>query len=259
MSTRIWERAADLPVALNGFRRPEMAVLPPGQPDVASLFTFMRDAELRFTTLRLRIVEVAHGAGGDRQTTLDVALRHPGAAKVTRTGTVDGGAADYDIWASDGATVRTYAARHGLGTERPVRRSIVGLDDGDLPSMSRVYVPVTALPIGTVAETFVHPAGFCQNVLATGRCRVSGTAEIAGREAVVLACAHPRTTEIAGDRADHALEIAVDRETGLIARLVETIGGAPTRDATVTSLLPDASLVPSALDLTFPAGTTLLY
>ena len=97
--------------------------------------------------------------------------------------------------------------------------------------MSAVYRPLTALPMETLPDTFVHPAGFCQNVLATGACWVSGTADVAGREAVVLDCDHPRTIEIWADRPDHHLQVSFDRETGLIVRLVETIGGAATRDA----------------------------
>lgn len=259
MSPRLWDRAAALPVPADGRRRAEVAVLPSGQPHVAGLFTFMRDAELRFLTLRMRIEETTVGAGGPQLVVIDTALRHPGAAKVTRTVPNDGATADYDIWTSDGSTVRTYAARHRLGTERPVRRSIVGLEDPDLPSTSKVYRPVTALPMDTAPETFIHPAGYCQNVLATGRCWVSGTTEVAGREALVLECDHPRTIEMAGDRPDHRLQLSVDRDTGIVLRLVETIGGTTTRDALVTSLIPDAPLPPSALDFTFPAGTTLLY
>ena len=42
-----------------------------------------------------------------------------------------------------------------------------------------------------------------------------------GREAILVECDHPRTTEIAGDRPDYQISIAVDRETGVILRLVE--------------------------------------
>ena len=73
----------------------------------------------------------------------------------------------------------------------------------------------------TLPDTFVHPAGYCQNVLATGRCTVTGTDIVAGREAILLECDHPRTTELAGDRPDFHISIAVDRETGVILRLVE--------------------------------------
>ena len=72
---------------------------------------------------------------------------------------------------------------------------------------------MTPLPIETLPETFVHPAGYCQNVLATGRCAVAGHGEVGGREAILLECDHPRTTELAGDRPDFRIQIAVDRET----------------------------------------------
>jgi len=105
----------------------------------------------------------------------------------------------------------------------------------------------------------VHPAGYCQNVLATGRCAVVGSDVVNGREAILLECDHPRTTELPGDRPDFRIEVAVDRATGIIIRLVETIGGAITREADVVDLAPDAPLPPSAFDFTFPTGTTMLY
>jgi hypothetical protein len=111
----------------------------------------------------------------------------------------------------------------------------------------------------TLPDTFVHPAGYCQNVLATGRCTVTGTALVSGREAITLECDHPRTTELAGDRPDFHISIAVDRETGVILQLIETIGGVVTRDAKVIELSPDAPLPPSAFSFTFPTGTTMLY
>ena len=58
-STRLWDRAASLPVPVDGRHRPELASLPAGLPDVDTLFTFARDAELRFETLRMRIEEWA--------------------------------------------------------------------------------------------------------------------------------------------------------------------------------------------------------
>ena len=96
-------------------------------------------------------------------------------------------------------------------------------------------------------------------MLATGRCRISGTELVIGREAILVECEHPRTTEIAGDRPDHRLSLAVDRETGVILRLVESIGGVETRRAEVVALAPDAQLQPSALQFVFPTGTTMLY
>ena len=239
-----------------------MVALPGGLPTAAELFEFMRDAELRFSALRLRIEERAHTSRGEEITTVEVALRHPGQAKVTTTR--EGrpgrsGKADYDIWISDGDLVRTYAAAHKLGTQRPSRNRPRGLSDRDFPGSSQVYEPVTALPMETLPETFIHPAGLCQNVLATGRCTVIGAEIIGAREAIVLQCDHPRTTETAGDRPDFIIELAADRETGVILRLVESIGGAVTRHAQVTELLPDAPLAPSTFQFVFPTGTTMLY
>jgi hypothetical protein len=111
----------------------------------------------------------------------------------------------------------------------------------------------------TLADTFVHPAGYCQNVLATGRCTVTGSAVVSGREAILLECDHPRTTELAGDRPDFHISIAVDHDTGVVLRLVESIGGAVTRHAEVVELSPDAPLAPSAFAFVFPSGTTMLY
>ena len=67
------------------------------------------------------------------------------------------------------------------------------------------------------------------------------------------------STRCSGELGDHTIEIAVDRATGVIVRLVETIGGSVTRDAVVTNLEPDASLPPSAFEFVFPTGTTMLF
>jgi hypothetical protein len=264
-TTRAWDRAAAL-VTADGRRRPQLAALPSGLPSVAQLFDFMRDAELRFATLRLRVEERAQTSRGGETTTSEVALRHPGQAKVTMTresrpGELDhrAGKADYEIWISDGDLVRTYAAAHKLGTQRPVRSRPRGLHDRDLPGSSQVYEPVTALPAESLPDTFIHPAGYCQNVLATGRCTVIGAEVIEGREAIVLQCDHPRTTEMGSDRPDFRIDIATDRETGIILRLVESIGGATTRLARVVEIGPDAPLPPNTFRFVFPTGTTMLY
>ena len=101
-STRLWDRAAALPVPVDGRRVPEIAALPAGLPSVSTLFDFMRDAETRFATLRLRIVERTWTARGEESTTVDVMLRHPGAAKVVTSlpGSEVGG--PYEIWITDG-------------------------------------------------------------------------------------------------------------------------------------------------------------
>ncbi len=256
--TRLWDRAA-VAVVDAGRRQPTVAALPPGAPTVAELFEFMRDAELRFATLRARIVERAQTALGEEATQLDIVIRHPGQARVTtsRPGQTVGGA--YEIWISDGDLVRTYAAAHKLGTQRPIRNRPRGLDDPDFPGASKVYVPVTALPMETLPDTFIHPAGFCQNVLATGDCTVTGTDRSIGREVVLLRCDHPRTIELPGDRPDHRFDLVVDRELGAILRLVESFGGTVTRDAEVTDIESDAPLPPTVFDFVFPTGTTMLY
>jgi hypothetical protein len=257
--TRLWDRAAALPARTDGRRLPQVVTLTALLPTVTALFDFMRDAELRFETLRLRIEERAQNARGDELTTMETVLHHPGDARVITTRPGDPAKAEYEVWISDGELVRTYASAHGLGTKRPVRNRPRGLDDPDLPATSRVYEPVTALPMETLPETFVHPAGYCQNVLATGRCTVTGTDIVAGREAILLECDHPRTTELAGDRPDFHISIAVDRDTGVILRLIESIGGEVTRHAEVVELLPDVALPPAAFHFVFPTGTTMLY
>ena len=257
--TRLWDRAAALPARTDGVRLPEVATLAAELPTVAELFDFMRDAELRFATLRLRIEERARTTHGEELTTMDTVLRHPGDAKVTTTRPNDSALAEYEVWISDGELVRTYSSSHRLGTQRPIRNRPRGLHDPDFPGTAKVYESVTSLPTETLPETFVHPAGYCQNVLATGRCFVTGTDVVNGREAILLECDHPRTTELPGDRPDFHISIAVDRDTGVILRLVESIGGAITRDAEVIELSPDVPLPPAAFYFVFPTGTTMLY
>ena len=260
-STRLWDRAGALPVpAADGRRRAELPALPgQGLPSVAELFTFMRDAESRFATLRLRIEDRTAGTNGETRSAMDLVLRHRGHARVTTTEPDEGLAGPYEIWISDGETVRTYSSAHRLGTSRPVRRRVVGLGDPDLPASSKVYVPVTPLPMETLVETFVHPAGFCQNVLSTGVCHVGGADVVAGREALLLVCDHPRATELPAERPDYRIDLAVDRETGIVVRLVESVADHVSRFAEVTVLQPDAALPPSALDFEFPEGTTFIY
>lgn len=253
-----WNRAAVV-VAGDGPRVPEVLALPARLPTLDELYTFMRDAELRFTSLKLRIEERSQTSRGDQLVIHEIALRHPGHARVITSDPGRGIAGSYELWISDGETIRTWSAVHRLGTNRPVRNRPRGLADRDFPGMSRVYEPLTALPMETLADTFVHPAGYCQNVLATGRTWVSGTDEVAGREAVVLECDHPRTIEMAADRLDFHVRLWVDRRDGIILRLIESIGAEVTRDARVVACDPDADLPASTFDFEFPAGAATLY
>lgn len=236
-----------------------MVALASGLPTVGELFTFMRDAELRFETLRLRIEDRTSTSTGENLVVIEALVRHPGNARVTTSEPDRGTKDNYEVWISDGETVRTYAAPHRLGTVRPVRRRVAGLDDPDLPGSSRVYRPLTPLPMETLPEAFVHPAGFCQNVLATGACWVAGTDVVAGREAIVLECDHPRGSEVWADRPDHHVTVWVDRETGVVSRLVEAMGEAVTRDATAVVLEPDGALPSTAFEFEFPPDTTTIY
>jgi hypothetical protein len=257
--TRLWDRAAALPALRDGRRLPAVPALVDDRPTVEQLFEFMRDAESRFATLRMRIEERSTTARGDELVTLDVMLRHPGDARVTTARDGEDGRPVYEVWISDGDLVRTYAGAHNLGTQRPVRNRPRGLNDPDLPGTAKVYEPVTALPAETLPETFVHPAGFCQNVLSTGRLWISGSEVVNEREAILLECDHPRTTELPGDRPDFHIAIAVDRNTGVILRLTESIGGVVSRQADAVILQPDVALPPGAFDFVFPSGTTMLY
>jgi outer membrane lipoprotein-sorting protein len=256
-----WDRAAALPVPAGERPMPEVAAIRGDLPSVETLFTFMRDAELRFATLRMTIEERAWTALGEELTVIEVALRHPGEAKVLASVPARGTAANYEVWLSDGKTVRTFVAGRKVGTRRPVRRTVkgVGGSGGDLPGTAKVYTAVTPLQAESLPELFVHPAGFCQNVLTTGDCRITGTMEVAGREAIVIECDHPRTVERVADRPDYRLVIAVDRADGVILRLEESMGDQVTRDAAVTSYEPNAVLPPSAFAFSFPADTTFIY
>lgn len=255
---RIWERAALTPVR-RGELRPEVMALPRGLPTVEDVFTFARDAERRFETLKMRIEERTFGARGEQLVVLDVALRHPGHARVVSSEPAARAKGSHELWISDGEVVRTFSAAHNLGTSRPVRNRPRGLDPRQYPGWSTVYEPVTALPMETLAELFIHPAGYCQNVLATGRCWVSGTDSIAGREAIVVECDHPRSVESSVDRPDYHVQAAFDRLDGLITRLVESVGDEVTRVAEVVYLEPDAALPATTFEFEFPEGTTLLY
>jgi outer membrane lipoprotein-sorting protein len=258
MTTERWDRAALVPIR-RGERRAEIVALPAGLPTVDELFTFMRDAERRFETLKMRIEERTWGARGEQVVATDVALRHPGHARVVTSTPGNVAAGHHEVWISDGEIVRTYSASHKLGTSRPVRPRVRGLDPRSYPGRSTVYDPITALPMETLPELFVHPAGYCQNVLSSGPTRIAGTDRVAGREVVVLECDHPRAVERYVDRPDFRIQIGVDRMDGVILRLTESVAGEVTRDAEAVYYEPDAALPPTTFDFHFPEGTTLLY
>ncbi|HEY7599899.1 MAG TPA: hypothetical protein VH741_08230 [Candidatus Limnocylindrales bacterium] len=249
----------EAPPANAPLRAPALAALPDVRPSIGRLFEFMAEAELRFGSLRMRIDDRRVSAAGAETETSEVWLRHPGFAKVVQS-RGEGATPDYDVWVSDGEHVQTYAARNSVATRRRVPPRPVGTTDPRLPGHARLYVPVTPLPAETLAETFVHPHGFCANVLATGTVSELGTAPLVGeREALILRCDHPRTSHVLTDRPDHWLEVGVDRQTGMILLLAEHIGGRITRHGEVTALSLDERLGDEAFTVHVSADTTRLY
>jgi hypothetical protein len=251
----------DLPDVVRSaeLRRPELMTLPAAEPSLPELFRFMEEAELRFDRLRLRIVDRRITTAGADQETHEVWLRHPGWAKVvsTRGQTTD---RDFDVWVSDGETVRTYDARSGLSTTRRLPGPPVGATDPKLPGFARVYLPVTRLPAESLADTFVHPRGLCRNVLATGVTSILGTAVMAGdREGLLLRSDHPRTSHVLTDRPDHWLEVGVDRQTGLVLLLAEHIGGRITRHAAAVWVGVDDPVGDEAFSIHVSDDTRVLY
>jgi outer membrane lipoprotein-sorting protein len=261
MTATRWDRAGSLPVPVRGRPRPELASLPPADlPSVAQLFTFMRDAELRFETLRMRVEERTATTQGDQTFATDIWLRHPGWARMLTSDADAGLKGEYEVWLSDGETVRTYVAARKVGTERPVRARVRGVtDDRDLPGRSRVYTPMTSLQMESLPDLFIHPAGYCQNVLGTGDTRILGASLLRDRETILVQCRHPRVVETVADRPDFTIDLAVDRLDGVILRLQETLGGRVTRVAEATVYQPDAPLPPNIFEFTFPSDATILY
>ena len=254
-----WDHASRAPLAAGGQRVAEIAQLGPGLPDAATLFTFTRDAELRFSTLRLRLEERVAIATGETLRVHEVLLRHPGRARVTVRRPDRPAPVDHEIWLSDGTTIRTYQAGHRLATLRPARARVSGIDGRDLPGTGRAYLPLTALPANSLADVFVHPAGFAQNVLATAACTITGEALVGGRPAILLVADHPRTILMAGDHPDHRFEIAVDRETGVLSRLVEAFGDRVTRHVEAVELSPGSPIPDSAFSVAIPDDAALIY
>jgi hypothetical protein len=246
---------------LTTVRAPEYPTLPEATPALDELFDFMAEAELRFETLRMRIVDRQNTTHGEEVVTHDVWVRHPGHARITSTrGGGGGGEGDYDVWVSDGETVRTYNALGKTATRRRLPQLPAGVLDPDLPRHARVYAPQTALQAETVADTFVHPHGFCRNVLATGVVTRRGTAALAGgREAILLRCDHPRTSHVLLDRPDHWLELAVDVQTGMLLLLAEHVGDRITRHAEAVSVRLDETIPDSAFTVHVSSDTRTIY
>jgi hypothetical protein len=242
------------------YAAPAMVALAADAPRLEDLFRFMADAELRVSSLRMRITERSVTARGEETVTSDLALRHPGWARVTRRSSDDPLSRDYDVWASDGQTLTTYDASDERASVRPVRPRVVGATHKDLPAFARVYAPRTPLPAERVVDTFVHPHGFIRNVLLSGPVTLLGTTLLAGgRETFILRSDHPRSTYLLTDRPDRWLEVGVDRQTGFMTLLVEHIGEHVARHAEVLSLELDPVIPDEAFRVHLPADVRMIY
>ena len=249
---------APAPAQLPTLRAPDQPTIKSTDPDVPDLFRFMAEAELRFDTLRMRIVDRRTTTHGDETETHEVWLRHPGMAKVIST-RGDALERDYDAWLADGESVHTYDARAKNATSRRLPVRPVGAEDANLPAHSRIYLPVTTLPAETLADTFVHPHGICRNVLSTGIVTRGGTQVLANREAFLLRCDHPRTSHVLTDRPDHWLEIGIDAQIGAILLLAEHVGDQVTRHAEVTTFAVDEIITDDVFRLHISSDTRILY
>ncbi len=245
--------------ALTTLRTADMPALPEARPALNELFAFMAQAELRFDSLRMRIVDRQVTTHGEESVTHEIWLRHPGFAKIVSTrGAQSEG--DYNVWVSDGETVHAFSALGRTATQRRAPRPPRGLDDPQLPRFSQVYFPQTALEAETVADTFVHPNGLCRNVLSSGPVYRRGTASLAGgREAILLRCDHPRSSQLLLDRPDHWLEIGVDAQTGMLLLLAEHVGERITRHAEAISMSLDERIPDSAFSIHTSSDTRTIY
>lgn len=239
--------------------RPERVTLPATAPAIDELFAFMRDAERRFRSLRMRIADRRETAAGPVISAIELWLRHPERAKVITTTEGEDGRSIYEVWLSDGEHVRTYDSATNVATVRPHRRVPEGIDDPQLPDFARVHRPVTELPMESLPEAFIHPHGLTRNVLASGPVTLVGQTRLAGREALLLEARHPRTAHWEGDRPDRTLLVGVDRETGVIVLLEERVGEVVTRRAEVTHLEPETPIADETFTLHVPADAQRIF
>jgi len=228
--------------------------LTPGLPTAADLFDFAAGAERRFRTLRLRIEERTVTAAGESLGSVELLIDRP-RARVT-TAHPQGG---YDVWLTDGASVRSYNAVTNTTTRRPHRAAPTGLDDSGLPQHSRVPADLGPLPGKGWATTFVRPGSFCTSVLAGAVLGVVHETTLAARIALTVEAAAPRAVGLDGDRADFRFRVTFDRLTGVLLGVEEFRGAHLMRGALCTSFEADASIPASAFDFELPSNVVTLY
>ena len=161
-------------------------------------------------------------------------LRHPGAAKVTTTRPADGPSGRaYEVWISRRRARpdvrRRPRARHAAtDPEPPARPGRPGLP-GHRPGSTSRSRRCPWRPSRTRSSIRPATARTCSR---PGAARSPARRSSSAGRRSSSSCEHPRTTELAGDRPDFRISLAVDRETGGHRRAsVESIGGRVTRDA----------------------------
>jgi hypothetical protein len=160
---------------------------------------------------------------------------------------------------SDGETITAYAAGNRLASVRQHRQRVVGSDDPGLPPFARQYQPLTKLPAGSLADTFIHPHGLFRNVLVSGPLAIVGVQQVADRETIVVRAQHPRSAKVLVDRPDRSIDVGISRDSGFVLLLIERIGEAVTRHAEVTLLELDAVIFDSVFELRLPADVRMVY
>jgi hypothetical protein len=228
-------------------------------PGIEELFSFAREAELRVQTLRMTIEERLVTARGAETVSHEVQLKHPGQARVTTRRATEAMSRDYEVWLSDGETVTTYKAAHKVASTRRLPDRVTGSDGPDVPPFARGYEPLTRLPAGSLADSFIHPHGLFRNVLLSGPLAVVGVQPVAGREAVVVRTQHPRSAKVLVDRPDRSVEVGIARDSGFVVLLTERISEDVTRHAEVTTLELDPTLFDSTFELKLPADARKVY
>jgi hypothetical protein len=238
---------------------PERVALTEALPGIEELFLFSREAELRVRGLRMVIEEQVTTARGEEQRRHELWLRHPGQARVTTRHDEAALSRDYDVWLLDADVVTSYMAARNVASRRPRPVHVVGFDDPGLPRFARQREPLTALPPGSLADTFVHPHGLFRNVLVTGPLTVLGGRMVGGREAILVRAEHPRSSKVLVDRPDRSIEVGIDRQTGFLLLLSERIAGDVSRHAEVVDLEIDPVIADATFELRLPAGVRMLY
>lgn len=228
-------------------------------PSLEELFRFSREAELRVQSLRMDIRQHATNARGEVTVTHEVVLRHPRQARVTTRRSDDPLSRDYEVWITDGQAAHTYKAATNVASRRPLHSGVIGRHDTGLPRFAQQLEARFRLPSGTLADTFVHPHGLYRNVLVTGPVAIIGTQLIHGREAFVVRADHPRTAKVLVDRPDRSIEVGIDRATGFLLSLTETVADEITHRAEVIALAIDPVVHDSTFELRLPSDVRMLY